>query len=134
MQALSAFPDHYPYTVLMAQRSQPHPFGQRMAKLRQEHGLSQALLGQQLGVSRGMIAYYESCAKNPTAEFIEKVAERFDVPASSLIGPNDQTPRKKKPGPTPRLQQLTEQLARLPKTKQQVVVEMLEGFLQKTSS
>jgi DNA-binding transcriptional regulator YiaG len=34
-----------------------------------------------------------------------------------------------KRGPTPKLQQQVERLARLPKTKQRVVMEMLEGLL-----
>ena len=32
-------------------------------------------------------------------------------------------------GPTPKLQQQVERLSRLPRTKQRVVIEMLEGLL-----
>jgi len=109
-------------------RPDAHPFGKRMAALRQEHGLSQAEFGRRVGLSRGMVAYYESCAKNPTLEFIEKVAAAFDVPLGELLDQGT-GPARRKPGPSSRLQQLTDELSRLPKNKQRVVVEMLEGFL-----
>jgi hypothetical protein len=39
-----------------------------------------------------------------------------------------------KPGPPSRLQQLSQRLAALPRSKQKVVVQMLEGFLQQAGS
>ena len=41
---------------------------------------------------------------------------------------------RRKRGPSSRLEQLTEELARLPKGKQRVVVQMLEGFLAQESN
>jgi transcriptional regulator with XRE-family HTH domain len=108
-------------------RPEAHPFGQLMSKHRQERGMSQAELGLRVGVSRGMIAYYESCAKNPTLEFIEKVAATFDVSVNDLVGSGGE--RKRKPGPASRIEQLAEELTKLPKTKQRLIVQMLEGFL-----
>ena len=99
-----------------------------MAALRIERGWSQAELGHRLGISRGMVAYYESCAKNPTLEFLEKAAAVFDVSLGELTG-GEHSASKRKPGPSSRLEQLTDELARLPKGKQRVVVQMLEGFL-----
>ena len=133
MQQLSLFPNHRGYNVRMAKKSTPHPFGQRLAKLRHEYSLSQAELGRQLGISRGMVAYYESCAKNPTVEVVEKVASIFKVPVSDLLYDSNSTAQKK-PGPTSRLHQITNQLERLPKNKQRVVVQMLEGFLRQECS
>lgn len=78
-----------------------------------------------------MVAYYESCAKNPTLEFVEKVAVVFEVPVGELMGA---AAPKRKPGRASRLEQLTGELAKLPKSKQAVVVQMLEGFLQQQES
>ena len=88
--------------------------------------MSQAELGQRVGASRGMIAYYES-PKNPTLEFIEKVAAAFDVSVNDLVGAGGE--RKRKPGPASRIEQLAEELTKLPKNKQRLIVQMLEGFL-----
>lgn len=108
--------------------STPHPFGQRLAALRRDRGWSQAELGRHLKISRGMVAYYESCAKNPTVEFIERVAGVFNVPIADLLDRTNFSHQKKR-GPASRLSQLMEQLTHLPKGKQQVVVQMLEGVL-----
>ncbi len=115
-------------------RPDAHPFGKRMAALRREHGLSQAEFGRRVGLSRGMVAYYESCAKNPTLEFIEKVAAAFDVPVGKLLDREAAGSTRRKPGPASRLQQLTDELSRLPRSKQRVVVEMLEGFLHRQTT
>lgn len=104
-----------------------HPFGKRLAALRVERGWSQAELGRRLELSRGMIAYYESCAKNPTLEFIEKAAAVFEISVGELMGAEV---TRRKPGRTSRLEQLTTELGKLPKSKQAVVIQMLEGFLQ----
>jgi len=53
------------------------------------------------------------------------------VSVDELLGHSIKATRKS--GPPSRLQQLTEQLSGLPRNKQKVVVEMLEGFLQKTN-
>jgi transcriptional regulator with XRE-family HTH domain len=128
MQALSHYPECTPYTESMA-RPEAHPFGQRMAKLRQDFGWSQAELGRRLDLSRGMVAYYESCAKNPTLEFVEKVADVFEVSVGDLMDKKPGDSSKRKPGPASRLEQLTSELSKLPKSKQAVVVQMLEAFL-----
>jgi hypothetical protein len=54
------------------------------------------------------------------------LARTLGTTAEALIG--EKTPPARR-GPTPKLQQQVERLARLPKTKQRVVMEMLEGLL-----
>ena len=106
-------------------------FGQRLAALRTERSLTQGELAQQLGVTRDAITYYERAAKNPSAEFVEKVAAFFGVSFDDLLGTEAKAPRK--PGPTPQIAQLTEQLSKLPRAQQKVVVKMLEGVLKQTA-
>ena len=55
----------------------------------------------------------------------------FEVPVGELMGA---AAPKRKPGRASRLEQLTGELAKLPKSKQAVVVQMLEGFLQQESN
>jgi transcriptional regulator with XRE-family HTH domain len=133
MQAISHFSRNRPYNGGMPS-PEAHPFGQRMAKFRRDRGWSQAELGRHLNLSRGMVAYYESCSKNPTLDFVEKVAEVFGFSVGELMESNGSSLPKRKRGPSSRLEQLTGELAKLPKSKQAVVAQMLEGFLQQESN
>lgn len=105
-------------------------FGQRLAALRGERGLSQSALAAQLGTTRNAILHYERAAKNPSADFVEKVAAFFGVGFDDLLGGSTKTTRK--PGPTPQIAQLTEKLSKLPRAQQKFVVSMLEAAIQKT--
>ena len=121
-----------PYTPHMPggrPATKPAPkFGSRLAALRSERGLSQSELADALHTTRGAINHYERAAKNPSADFIQKVADYFGVTANDLLGV---TPikAKAKPGPTSELQQLTEELGRLPRAQQKMVAQMLRGVI-----
>ena len=121
-----------PYHADMAGRPQINhapAFGGKLAALRKEQGWTQPQLAEKLGMTLAALVYYERQAKNPSAEFVSKVAKLFNVSVDELLGHAVKPTRKS--GPPSRLQQLTGQLADLPRTKQKVVVEMLEAFLQK---
>ncbi len=98
-----------------------------MAAFRVAKGLSQAQLGEALGMDRGLVAYYERAARNPSLELVQKIADFFGVTVGELLNDTARTPRK--PGPPSQFVQLAEQLDRLPRAKQRVVAEMLQGFL-----
>jgi transcriptional regulator with XRE-family HTH domain len=111
--------------------NKPAPqFGKRMAAFRIARGLSQAGLGEALGLSRDMVAYYERTSPNPSLEFVKQVADFFSVTVGELL--ND-TAKARKPGPPSKLEELTARLARLPANEQKVVIKMLEGALPKAS-
>ena len=69
-------------------------FGKRLVELRQEHQLTQNELAEKVGLSRPMVSYFESRAKNPTLETVQKIADFFDVPPESLISENDKDTKK----------------------------------------
>lgn len=134
---MSLFLENRPYiAAIMAGRPPIHAapdFGKRLATLRKARNLSQAQFAQLVGKPRHTVDYYERRAKNPTAEFLEKAAQVLGVTVNELLG-GESAPASRKPGPPSRLQQLTQRLSTLPRQKQKVVVDMLEGFLQKTDS
>jgi len=105
--------------------------GQRLAALRKERGWTQPQLAELLGVTVKTITYYERSASNPTAKTVDRIAEVFGIDPSELINGLDARPRKRKSGPPSRLQLLFERLSKLPRSKQQVVADLLEGFLEK---
>jgi len=108
-------------------------FGERLAAIRKQQGLSQQALAQLLDTTRDNIAYYERKAENPSLDFIQRCAQVLHVSTEELITENPKT-RSAKPGPPARWEQLSRRLAGLPRNKQQVVIEMLEGLLEKTGS
>ena len=108
--------------------NKPAPkFGQRMTAFRVAKGLTQSDLAAALGMTRNQIAYYERASTNPSMETVEKIAAFFGVTVGELL--NDTTKTKNKPGPPSQLARLTERLSKLPRGKQKVVTDMLEGFL-----
>jgi len=104
------------------------PFGQRLAALRKERGWTQPQLAEQLGVTVKTITYYERFAENPTAKTIDRIADVFGVQPSQLIGSSSGT-KKRKSGPQSRLQLLFNQLAVLPRNKQQRITGVIEALL-----
>ncbi len=102
-------------------------FGQRMAAFRIAKGLTQFDLADALGMTRNQIAYYERASQNPSMEAVEKIAAFFGVSVGELF--NDAARTAKKPGPPSQFAQIADRLDKLPRAKQKVVAEMLEGFL-----
>ena len=64
-------------------------FSERLMELRKERGLSQATVAKDLGVSLGIVCYWETNKSDPTASNIAKVARYFNVSADYLLGLSD---------------------------------------------
>lgn len=60
-------------------------FGQALKILRRSQELNQSELSQRLGVSRSYISELESGNRTPSFELLERYAEVFDIPLSSLM-------------------------------------------------
>jgi len=103
--------------------------GTRVAALRKDAGLTQAQLGQSVGLSQQMIADYESGTRQhiPLCRLIS-LADALGVELNNLLAEGVESQRKR--GPAPRVQQLVERIHRLPKTRQKFVEEMLANALQ----
>lgn len=98
-------------------------FGRNLLALRKAHNLRQEDLASALEVSRETISYYESRAGNPTMDFVEKVADYFEVSIDELLG---RSRGRCRPGPTSKLERQFELVRRLPPPKQRVISEMLD--------
>jgi len=61
-------------------------FAERFMKLRKDHGLSQARIAKDIGVSVGIVCYWETAKSEPTATKIYKIARYFSVSADYLLG------------------------------------------------
>lgn len=64
-------------------------FSQRMRQLRIENGISQDELSKKMNVSRSAIGNYEQGTREPSYEFLEMLADYFNVDMEYLIGKKD---------------------------------------------
>jgi len=101
--------------------------GKRIAVLRKQQGYTQLQLADLLKLKQYVIASYETGRRRPSAALIPELAGALGVSIEELIGLDG---AKRKPGPTPKLQQQIEQLQRLPKPRQKFVSEFLDTVLQ----
>ena len=102
------------------------PFGERLAAARIRVGITQAELGQRMGLSqRGIAAWegHESASPNP--EQIVRLSHLLEVSVDELLcGDADQI--RKKPGPKGKLHRIFNEVSELPRTHQKDIVELLE--------
>ena len=103
-------------------------FGQRLSAARKSKGWSQAKLAQRLKATRALIDYYERRSKNPTMDFVQRVAEVLEVPVTDLVNGNGKE-TKKRPGPASKIEKQIEDIRKLPRTKQRFVSELLDTVL-----
>ena len=61
-------------------------FAEKLIYLRKERGLTQATVAKDLGVSLGIICFWETNKSDPTATNVAKVARYFNVSADYLLG------------------------------------------------
>lgn len=69
-------------------------FGEILAELRQDHGLTQKQLAKELKVSTGSISAYERGKRVPTIDLLVVFADYFNVGADYMLGrtANDLSP------------------------------------------
>jgi transcriptional regulator with XRE-family HTH domain len=61
-------------------------FGKRLTAFRKASGLTQQQLGDKIGVSKRVIAYYEGETKYPPAHLIAPLSQALSVSADELLG------------------------------------------------
>ena len=61
-------------------------FGERLKNLRKEKGLSQPQLAKEIGVSKGMISFWENGINEPTITYLIRLCNYFEVSADFLLG------------------------------------------------
>ncbi|MEO8648379.1 MAG: helix-turn-helix transcriptional regulator [Acidobacteriota bacterium] len=106
-------------------------FGQRLSEARRAKGWTQAELADALDTNVKMIDYYERRAVNPALEVVQACAKVLDVSASYLVGADDE-PRasKKRTGPVSPLERKFQQVKKLPKKKQEFILQFLDTVLE----
>lgn len=106
-------------------------FGKRLAEIRQSRGMTQADLGNAVGVSKRVIAYYEQDDAQPPGAMLVELAHALRVTTDQLLGVK---PPKEKPSPRiARLLKRLQGIEQLPPTDLRVVLKMVEGLLERNA-
>ena len=63
-------------------------FSERLRTLREEKGISQALLARKLGVNRSIVSAYENQTRLPSLQMLSKLSYVFNVSMEYLLGIN----------------------------------------------
>ena len=75
---------------MAAKKKAPSPtkesLGDRIRRHRLAKGLTQAQLGQRIGLSQRVVAYYELKGSSPPPEVLVKIADVLDVSTDVLLG------------------------------------------------
>ena len=106
--------------------------GNRIAAWRQEQDMTQAQLGDALGVTQQVVASYEIGRRRVPASLISTLAETLGVSVVDLLGADER--EKQKRGPKSKLERQLEQVKRLPRGEQQYVSKFLDQVLSRTSN
>jgi len=101
--------------------------GARIAQARKAHSFTQQQVADQLGIPQQTYANYEvGCSRFP-ASMLPVLGQMLNLTPDELLG-HGAKPKLKR-GPVSRLDQQIERIRQLPRAKQQVLMEMLDGVL-----
>jgi len=102
------------------------PIGMRLFTSRKARGLTQEQLGKMIGLSKRMVAHYESNVKQPPVEVLTEFATALKVTVSYLLGESVQ--KKITEELKPIYRKHVETLQSLPPNKQKHAIEMVEAW------
>lgn len=100
--------------------------GTRIALRRKAHDLTQAELGELVGVTQQQIASFEIGRRRMPISILPLLAKALNVSIEELLG---EQPKPSKRGPPPKLQKQLERVQALPKAQQRAIAKVLEAVL-----
>ena len=102
-------------------------FGQRLARIRKEKGLTQYELAGKMGLVQALISEYERDKIRAHHEMVARFAIALEVSADDLLGIN--APKRKHKSPSLRLQKRMLQIEELPKHQQKILLRTIDTIL-----
>jgi transcriptional regulator with XRE-family HTH domain len=128
--AVSLFSSPLAMTISTDEREFFVTLGTRIAALRKARSITQVQLAQQLGVSQQTLQSYECGRRRVPVSAMPVVAQHLAVSLDELFDAQPAAKRSAaKRGPAPQWQQQIERMAQLPRARQQLVMQMLDGVL-----
>lgn len=118
---------HVPMAISDHERAFFVELGLRVAELRKQQNITQVQLAETLEVSQQTMQGYEAGRRRIPVSALTTLASALGVSLEALMGAPES--RASKRGPTPKFQKQMEQVAQLPRARQLVVMDMLDGVL-----
>jgi len=126
----------HPYNAAMHPGGRPakHPrsgFGDRLARLREEAGLSQVQLAEKLSVSQQAVAQWERKASAVRSDTLAKLAGALGVTTDALLGTKT---KRITAAPLGRARSAFEKVSALPRRQQDKIIAVVEAFVAQNGS
>jgi transcriptional regulator with XRE-family HTH domain len=110
--------------------SDEESLGQRLARVRKEHGLSQVALAERTGLIQVLVSDYERGKLRLPAEMAIRFAEALGVTTDELLQPRKKSRAEKTTKqPSIRLVRRMEQIESLPLYQQRALLTTIDAFL-----
>ena len=116
-------------TISIEERSFFVSLGERIAALRREHSVTQVQLAEALGVSQQTMQSYEVGRRRIPVSALPAVAQTLSVSLDVLFGEEPAKTARSRRGPVPQWQEQMEAIAKLPRSQQRFVTQMLDTVL-----
>jgi transcriptional regulator with XRE-family HTH domain len=101
--------------------------GERITRIRKEHGFTQVELAARIGVIQTIISAIEGDERKLSAEMAIRFAQALDVGMDELLGPGRQAKKRRKP--SRKVLRRLEQIESLPSHQQQTVLKTIDTML-----
>ena len=118
-------------TILILSDNLAEQLPKRVIELRKAAGLTQAAVAERLDITEGRYGHYERGFRRFPVSILPRLAEALGCSEADLIGTSAAKPKKR--GPASRLDQLAERIGKLPRSKQNMILDMVEGAIDKAS-
>jgi transcriptional regulator with XRE-family HTH domain len=106
-------------------------FGERLAELRADRGITQGQLADMIGSSQRAISGYETVAEYPPTAVVVELAKVLKVSADELLGlkPLSKTARSKEDPEVRRLWKKFQQVLQLPEKDRRAVIRLVNSLV-----
>lgn len=103
-------------------------FGDRLKQIRLGRGLTQQELGDAVGVSNRVVAYYESEGAQPPGALLVDLAQALEVSADELLG--IEPLREKISAKQARIRKRLQRVEELPASDQRAVLKFVDALVE----
>jgi transcriptional regulator with XRE-family HTH domain len=112
--------------VVITDKSFYIALGGRIAERRKALGFSQQQLALKLGIAQQTLAHYEVGRLRVAAALLPPIVKHLDLSLEELLG---EVSKAGKRGPTPKLQEQISRIGALPRSKQRMLIDMIDAAL-----
>ena len=102
-------------------------FGQRLKAIRTSKALTQQELGERVGVSQRVVAYYEADDAQPPGALLVELATALGVSADELLG--IEPLKENVPPKTARIRRRLQQVEDLPPADQKAILQFVDALV-----